>query len=558
MPQQIEVPGMGVVEFPDGMSDDQISAAIKANMKPEKSIGDYAKDTAVGFARGAKDVIDTGAQWLSSGFDKLAGTNEGGRVRTMNDAGKQQFQSEYGDSNAASVGRIAGNVAATWPVGGVLGAGVKAVAPGATGLANALTTGGMRAGATPGALNMGARVIGGATTGGASAALVNPDEAGTGAIVGGLLPPAVAGAHKAFRAVGSTLAPIGANKDLAKTAIQKYEIPLGLADISSNGTIKGLRSILNDVPLVGGVGAAQRENVQAGFNKAVGNTFGAPETKLTADVVDAAKKRMGAEFDRIWGQNVLQVDAPLISKTIALRQQAAKLPKNEGASLNAEINDLLSKMQPDANGGLFIPGDAANKFQSYLRRRADGSAGLKNELSDLRQEIIAAFNRGVSPQDAAALTKNRSQYKAFKTVEPLLNSAEAGVAGRMPGDVPAALLPQAVARQYSSAAGTPLADLSQIGSRFIVDRTPRTGGSMRAALQNVGIGTALVGAGTTNPLLAAATVPAAAGVNGLLGSPMLARGLLSGQPGGGIGGLLVGPALEELAYRSAPVLSTSR
>lgn len=32
MPQQIEVPGMGVVEFPDGMNDDQIAAAIKQNM----------------------------------------------------------------------------------------------------------------------------------------------------------------------------------------------------------------------------------------------------------------------------------------------------------------------------------------------------------------------------------------------------------------------------------------------------------------------------------------------------------------------------------------------
>lgn len=31
MPQQIEVPGMGVVEFPDGMTDDQIVAAIKKN-----------------------------------------------------------------------------------------------------------------------------------------------------------------------------------------------------------------------------------------------------------------------------------------------------------------------------------------------------------------------------------------------------------------------------------------------------------------------------------------------------------------------------------------------
>ena len=33
MPQRIEVPGMGVVEFPDGMSDEQIAGAIKQNMQ---------------------------------------------------------------------------------------------------------------------------------------------------------------------------------------------------------------------------------------------------------------------------------------------------------------------------------------------------------------------------------------------------------------------------------------------------------------------------------------------------------------------------------------------
>src|SRR5262245_20092453 len=32
MPQRIDVPGMGIVEFPDGMSDDDMSAAIKRSM----------------------------------------------------------------------------------------------------------------------------------------------------------------------------------------------------------------------------------------------------------------------------------------------------------------------------------------------------------------------------------------------------------------------------------------------------------------------------------------------------------------------------------------------
>ena len=35
MPQLIEVPGMGQVEFPDGMSDAQITSAIQKNMQPD-------------------------------------------------------------------------------------------------------------------------------------------------------------------------------------------------------------------------------------------------------------------------------------------------------------------------------------------------------------------------------------------------------------------------------------------------------------------------------------------------------------------------------------------
>ena len=35
MPQRIDVPGVGLVEFPDGMSDEQITAAIQKNLPKE-------------------------------------------------------------------------------------------------------------------------------------------------------------------------------------------------------------------------------------------------------------------------------------------------------------------------------------------------------------------------------------------------------------------------------------------------------------------------------------------------------------------------------------------
>lgn len=49
MPQHIDVPGMGIVEFPDGMSDEAISAAIKQNMPaPQKSFMDKLGETTIG------------------------------------------------------------------------------------------------------------------------------------------------------------------------------------------------------------------------------------------------------------------------------------------------------------------------------------------------------------------------------------------------------------------------------------------------------------------------------------------------------------------------------
>ena len=451
------------------------------------------------------------------------------------------------------VNRVGANIAGTSGVGGLLG-GVAAKLGAPNALVQALSSSGMNAGGATGLPGMAARVAGGAATGGASAGLIDQTSAGTGAAIGGGIPLVGKLAGAAGGALGNMLT-AGKDAPLARTAIDKYNIPLGIADVSPSKFTKALRSILNDAPLTGGIGAAQKEAVQEGFNKAVGGTFGSPAPKLTAQVMDTAKKRLGAEFDRIWNNNTLQVDPQLMTKMTDLQAVAKKLPKNEGASLSAEIDDLFSKMVPNQQGNAVIPGDVANKFQSYLRRRAEGSAGLKNELGDLRGEILAAFNRSVAPADAAALTQNRSMYKAFKTVEPLLNKAEAGVAGRAAGDIPPSLLPGAVISSYANPAGAPLTELSQIGSRFMVDRTPQTGGSMRAALQNVGIGGGLMGlAATGNLAPAAAAIPAAAAVQYGLGNPALAR-MATAQPNAALVNAL--RQAMPVTYQAAPLIGAN-
>jgi hypothetical protein len=550
---------------PDNATPQQLRAAAEAAFKasvpapvvmPEnaaKPALDGIKNAAAGAVRGAGSIgatlmapIDAGARALGVQNDFVGRTDR----REAMDSALRELVGADPDSIAYKGGKLGSEIAGTLGVGSAL-AGGAAAARVAPSLVNAIRTSGMTAGAPA---SLATRAAGGAISGGASAALVNPDDIASGAAIGAAAPGLVRGAGAVGGALGVLMARGGVNNpELANAAINKYGIPLGMADVSDSGMAKAARTILNDAPIIGRVGDRQKEAVQEAYNAAVGGTFGAKAPKLTPAVMDAAKKRMGGEFDRLWGQNSLIVDAPFMQTIQDLQARASKLPKAEGDSLAAEVNDLLSRATPGPSGAPMIPGDVANAFQQHLRRRSEGSASLKNELGDLRQSIFGAFSRSVAPADAQALTAVRGQYKAFKTVKPLLEGAEAGVAGRAPGDVPAGLLPQAVRTSYSDGvAGSPLAELSQIGSQYVTDRVARTGGSNRAMLQNSALGALLGLGGYTNPAMAVATLPAAYGLQRYLGSPTAAASMVRRATSPAVG---QNTALEQLLYRSAPAIS---
>lgn len=569
--KRIEVPGMGIVEFPADMSDDAIAEAIRRNMPSQQrpTVRQAVLASPIGgVARGLKDVVDTGALGLATLADKVTGGNEAQRVRAMNQAGRDEFKAAT-ESLASpgtvlpAIARFGGNLAATAPAVNAIGATVATVAPR---VGAAISSGGMTTGAAPAATkaaraaDMGIRVAGGAAGGGVAAGLVNPDDAGTGAAIGAAMPVAVQALGRAGQAVGRAIGPNINNPELARKAVTEYQIPLGPADMSASRGTKALRSVLNDAPFVGGIGERQQQAVQAGFNRAVGRTFGAEADSLSPEVLDSAKKRMGAEFDRIWNQNSVTVDVKMAEELAALRAEVDKLPQGEGARLRSWLEDVASKAVDDGAGNYTIPGDVANRLQSRLRQEADKAQGfLKDALSGLRRTVIGGFNRSVSPEDAAALSKNMGQYKAFKTVEPLLQSAEAGVAGRAVGDVPAALLPQAVRQSYrGNIAQSPFNDLSQIGSQYVADRVARTGGSTRAMIQNSALGGALTFGALTEPLTLAA-IPTSAAMQKALGSPALANALLQAQQRGPqVTNALMNPEILRLIGRGAPIAGSDR
>jgi len=123
-----------------------------------------------------------------AGIDLAA---DAARRRAEAQARVAPFKQEYPTSTGA--GELAAEVAATYPVGGMIAAPLRAT--GAGRLAQAVQTGGFSTGqavqkgaplATR-AADLGIRAAGGAITGGTTAALINPAEAETGAATGAAL-----------------------------------------------------------------------------------------------------------------------------------------------------------------------------------------------------------------------------------------------------------------------------------------------------------------------------------------------------------------------------------
>lgn len=231
MPQYVEVPGHGVVEFPDGMNDDQIASAIKANMSPQQPVpqqshnvgGDKSvswgvvpgapaqaeptqaeqirqqdKNVLGGLVRGAGSIgatllapVDAAARALGVENSWIGRTDR----REAMDAGLQQMGSDP-ESAGYKTGKITSEIGGTAGVGSLLAKGAQAV-PALTravpNLVPALQSGGFKLGqqATTKAQMLAnglTRTGAGAATGGAMAGMVNPEDAGKGAMLGAAMP----------------------------------------------------------------------------------------------------------------------------------------------------------------------------------------------------------------------------------------------------------------------------------------------------------------------------------------------------------------------------------
>jgi hypothetical protein len=372
--------------------------------------------------------------------------------------GLADFNRDNEGSGWFTAGRVAGNIAGTLPVGGLLGGVVRTAAPALAPLADAVATGGFRTGLAPTTLagragNVALRATGGAVNGGAAAGLVNPDEAGLGALVGGLLPPGLQAVHKGFDLAGAGVrrlltpqAATDARAVLNAGGIAPAEIPAvraalqqqgpnivgegpTVSQILQNPEISQLERTVRNTP--GGAPALiARDQAQNAARLAVLNdvapvaadlpaartNFGNTLAPRAADARTAASKEVRQAFDAVDPFNETQFYLPLPEMEASKAKFLGPGTFGTGGKAQAAIDtatDVGAEVLPAVTAAK-APGATrqgqtivdAVKSLGGIKQDSPGAQALAGEIHDLKQagggmRAIIQNGRGQSPDTIA-------------------------------------------------------------------------------------------------------------------------------------------------------------
>ena len=571
---------------PTSMTDKLINFASGAN--------DFNKNAGKGFASGVADLGDALLNGASRLADKVGLGVSDPSQSTLGRLGiapplqgrsesLKAFNDENQDSLAFRGARLAGNVAATWPVGGVLGAGMKAAAPflGPAGaameaLGTATATGGMSTGmkvagaaantaagvAAPSASlasrivaaapDMATRMAGGAINGAATTAASNSDDIGTGALIGGAFPVAGkilgaagsaigAAADAAGRSVRSGLTAGGATPEVAALANRAQELGINIpADrIVNSRPLNAMASGLNYVPFSGR--AAVESGMNSQMNQALSRTFGQDSSNVTG-ALRKADSDLGGKFDSVLQNNNVAVDKTFFEGvTNVVNKAERELGSADLKPIASYADEIFEK---GASGQ--IDGQAAYNIKRNLDRIGRGNTPAAYHALELKGELMGALNRSLGPDEAAAFAQTRQQYGNMLSLQKL---AKNGVDGE---------LSAARIANMPNINNQPLQEIADIAAQFI---KPREG--WHGAAQRAGVGAAAAFIGGVPGVMAGVGLGRA--TNMTLNSNLLRNAVLR-QPGaqGGVfrqgaqGGGLLSNAIDNsapLMYRSNGLLA---
>lgn len=509
MPQIIEVPGHGRVEFPDGMADADIVSAIQKLGPTTSPANDVGVGKAAAIAAGRTfDRIGKGVEQMYYGArsamhsptlsDLVAGNPWDAKLAKL----KQEAQA---DDEAYKP--------------------LQEARPWATGIGEALPTMAVPMGGGVGMMaKLGRAALGGALPGALSYGSL--EDRAKSASVGALGGAAGAGVGMGLTKALSPTAG-AAISDSAQEAAKRLGLQLTAGQRTQNPALVNLENYLSRAPGASGAVQAGRATQETALNTAGAKAMGQTASDLSEGTFDAAKKGIGAEFGRLQGVTAPQLGNDFLQTLATIDADNMARGAFKSKSVDALINKSLDLAQ---QGNL--SGKAYKEIRTQLSNEAEaafkaGDATVGQAYKAVRAALDDAAKASLSKADQEAWDVTRKQWAAYKTLSRS-NVTEAGSVS--PARVAAAMRGKGDSLRTGQASGE-LADIARIGEAVKGAQNPNSG---------VNINQMLYGNPFTGLPLMAGNKALEAAYNWAPTQRYLSKGLLN-----------LGPAAEALMQQAA-------
>ena len=372
-------------------------------------------NVAAGALRGAGSIGATIMAPKDIISDAIAGKGlslESNRQRRADMDSALQSMGAQTDSFGYGAGKLAGEIAGTAGAPSVLAKGAQALKA-SPAIVQALRSGGLAADGLTGAKGAAIRAGAGAAGGGVAAGMVNPEEAGTGAVIGGALPVVGKVAGEAGKRLGAVLRGPQASDDVLNAAKQAYDAgyvipPTQVKPTLGNRLLEGLSGKITTAQ------NASAKNTDV-TNRLAAQALGiGDDVKLSPDVLEDIRKTAGAAYRDVAGLPVKPA-------------QDANSLMNIPAQAEVNPSQMVFDLRKARN-------DATAWYNSYGRTADPESLAKAKAAKDLASQLegtLEGYARSLGRDDLVSdMAKARQLIAKTYSVEKALNSTTGNVDAR--------------------------------------------------------------------------------------------------------------------------------
>lgn len=323
------------------------------------------------------------------------------------------------------------------------------------------------------------------------------------------------GIGRVLKPVQSALSP----EEQALAAVAKTEgIKLTAGQATGSRPLQTMESVMENLPLTAAPQLAGREAQQRAFTAAALKRAGMSGDVASAPAMLAQKQALGGRIGQIADQNVLDFNQGLTTRLADVVDDAAQhLPGDASAKVASAVDKILAQVTKTGE----MSGTNYQGWREPLRGLASEGGAASRYFGKIRAALDESFRDQLQGATKAEVETLSRQYANLKTI---INAM--GGAGNLPakGQIAPSQLGGAVGRamgREGRALGRgDLNELSRAGQLFVREQIPNSGTPQRLFMQNLvtgnvgNIGGGLAGAGAG---YYSGGTPESAALGGLLG-----------------------------------------